>query len=587
MSKSQTDERSRSSSAERAALDAEGAYRRQNAARAGSKPSRAPLTLASLVGEAARNRRAIAIEAPSRKPLTYEGLNRQIRETVATLNETGIGRNDRVAVVLPNGPEMAAAFVAIAAGAACAPLNPGYRAEEFDFFLADLGAAALVMRSGMDSPALDAARRRKIPVIELSPCSAMEAGRFTLVADGPAKGSGGGITQPDDIALVLHTSGTTSRPKLVPLTHGNIIASAHNIKNALGLCGDDKCLNILPLFHVHGLICAMLASFAAGGSVVCAPGFHPLSFFSWLDQFRPTWYTAVPAMHHAILSRAKSHPEVIARSRLRFIRSSSAALPPRLSAMLEKAFGVPVIEAYGMTEAAHQIASNPLPHGRRKPGTVGLAAGPEVAVMDTSGALLPRRQRGEIVIRGDNVMRGYENDPKANAEAFTEGWLRTGDLGFIDAEGYVSITGRVKEIINRGGEKIAPQEVDEVLLDHPAVAQAVTFAVPHPALGEEIGVAIVKHRTAAVTERQIREFAARRLASFKVPRHVVFVPDIPKGPTGKALRVGLADALGFAVDGSAPAKEDNTPPRNTAADARGEGADPSLGGGAASRRGRD
>ena len=213
-------------------------------------------------------------------------------------------------------------------------------------------------------------------------------------------------------------------------------------------------------------------------------------------------------------------------------------------AALESAFDVPVIEAYGMTEAAHQIAINPLPPGRRKPGSVGLATGPEVAIMDPVGRLLPAGRTGEIVIRGTTVTRGYEDNPEANHSAFIEGWFRTGDEGSLDEDGYLHLTGRIKEIINRGGEKISPREVDEVLLDHPAVAQAVAFSIPDPQLGEEIAAAVVLRTGAAASEKQLQEFAAGRLADFKVPRRVLFVPEIPKGPTGKMQRIGLAQALG-------------------------------------------
>jgi acyl-CoA synthetase (AMP-forming)/AMP-acid ligase II len=228
---------------------------------------------------------------------------------------------------------------------------------------------------------------------------------------------------------------------------------------------------------------------------------------------------------------------------LRLVRSSSAALAPQVMARLEAVFRAPVIEAYGMTEAAHQMASNPLPPRQRKPGSVGVAAGPEVAIMDPAGRLLAAGETGEVVIRGDNVTSGYLANPQANAAAFSEGWLRTGDQGWMDEDGYLRLTGRLKEIINRGGEKISPREVDEALLDHPAVAQVVTFALPDEKLGEEVAAAIVLRDGAAATEAEIRDFARARLAAFKVPRRVVFVPEIPKGPTGKMQRIGLAEKL--------------------------------------------
>mgnify|MGYP003119745396 FL=1 len=301
----------------------------------------------------------------------------------------------------------------------------------------------------------------------------------------------------------------------------------------------------MPLFHIHGLIAAVLSSLSAGASIFCSPGFNALRFFSWMDEAHPTWYTAVPTMHQAILSRAARNPDSIKTSPLRFIRSSSASLPPQVMAALEETFDAPVIEAYGMTEAAHQMAANPLPPKARKPGSVGQQAGPEVSIMSLDGKLLTTGETGEVVIRGENVFGGYRNNPTANAEAFTDGWFRTGDQGVLDDEGYLRITGRLKEIINRGGEKVSPREVDEVLMDHPAVGQAVTFALPHDKLGEEVAAAIVLREGGIATEPQIREFAANRLADFKVPKKIVFLDEIPKGATGKLQRIGLADKLGL------------------------------------------
>jgi len=301
----------------------------------------------------------------------------------------------------------------------------------------------------------------------------------------------------------------------------------------------------MPLFHIHGLIAAVMASLHAGASICCTPGFNALRFFAWLKDADPTWYTAVPTMHQAILERAGRNAEVVKGARLRLIRSSSASLPPQVMAALEQTFGAPVIEAYGMTEAAHQMASNPLPPRERKPGSVGVSAGPDVAIMDEHGALMPAGRTGEVVIRGANVTTGYRNNPDANASAFSDGWFRTGDQGVMDEAGYLRLTGRLKEIINRGGEKISPREVDEILLDHPDIQQAVTFAVAHPKLGEDVAAAVVLRDGASTTDRQIREFAATRLADFKVPRTIVVVPEIPKGPTGKLQRIGLAEKLGL------------------------------------------
>jgi len=451
-----------------------------------------------------------------------------------------------VAVVLPDGPEMAVAFLAVAASATCAPLNPAYRAHEFEFYFADLGVRTVIVQSDMDSPARTVAQARGLSVIELTPVREAGAGVFTLQGDICAAPAAEEDAHADDVALLLHTSGTTTRPKIVPLTHANLYHSVRNIQAALALSPADRCLNISPLFHIYGLVGILLASIVAGASVVCPPGFYAPQFFEWMAAFQPTWYAAGPTMHQAILARATQHQEVIARVPLRLIRSASAVLPPQVLAALEQVFRVPVIEAYGMTEAASQISSNPLPPGKRKPGSVGMAAGPQIGIMDAQGMLLAPGETGEVVIRGPNVMQGYADDPAANALAFTAGWLRTGDMGFLDAEGYLFLTGRIKELINRGGEKIPPCEVDAALMDHPAVAQAVTFALPDPSLGEDVAAAVALRQSDAATELELQKFVAQRLAAFKVPRRIVVLDALPTGPTGKLQRLGLATPLGLA-----------------------------------------
>jgi acyl-CoA synthetase (AMP-forming)/AMP-acid ligase II len=488
---------------------------------------------------------APAIGAPGREFLTYGGLRDLAARTRMALHQAGIGRHDRVAIVLPNGPEMASAFLTIACAATTAPLNPAYKAEEFDFYLGDLGAKALVVQAGFDTPARAVATARGLAVIDLIPDSG-SAGQFTL--DGPVAAHPGdpSTIQADDIALILHTSGTTARPKIVPLSHANLVASAGNIARTLYLESGDVCLNIMPLFHIHGLIAAVLSSIGAGASVACAPGLNAFRFFTWFREVRPTWFTAVPTMHQTLLELLPRYRDSLAGGRLRFIRSSSAALPPQVMALLEQGFGVPVIEAYGMTEAAHQMASNPLPPASRLGGSVGIAAGPEIAIMDQAGDLLPLGSIGEVVIRGRNVTAGYENNPEANAKSFTAGWFRTGDEGTLDAAGYLWLTGRLKEIINRAGEKVSPLEVDNRLMEHPDVQQVVTFAMPSRLFGEDVAAAVVLRDGAHVDSEALRDFVAERLAAFKVPRHIVFLAEIPKGSTGKLQRVGLAAKLGIA-----------------------------------------
>ena len=487
-----------------------------------------------------------ALGAPGRPDLDYAGLARQIERSAGQLAGLGLGPGDNLAIVLPNGPEMASVFLAVASCAVAAPLNPSYTEDEYAFYMEDLGAKALIAMAGLDSPARAAAARLGTPVIEVAAAEGDPAGAVALTRRGaPIPETAARRNGPEDVALVLHTSGTTSRPKIVPLTARNVTASAFHIAETLRLAPGDRCLNIMPLFHIHGLIAAVLSTMAAGAFISCTPGFDAMKMFGWMGAVKPTWYTAVPTMHQAILTRAARNAETIAATPLRFIRSSSASLPTPVFHALEETFGCPVIEAYGMTEASHQMASNQLPPGLRKPGAVGAAAGPEVAIFTAEGAAVPQGDPGEICIRGENVTPGYRDNPKANAESFRDGWFRTGDEGVMDADGFIRITGRLKEMINRGGEKVAPREVDDVLVEHPAVAQAVTFALPHDKLGEEVAAAIVLKQGEAATARELREHCLEKLAAFKAPREIVFLDEIPKGATGKLQRIGLAQKLGL------------------------------------------
>ncbi len=499
---------------------------------------------------------APAILSPGRKGLSYHQLTRQIYSTALKLTRLGIRPQERVAVVLPNGAEMATAFLAISSVCTCAPLNPAYTVAEYKLSLEDLHVKALVMLPDCDQPAHKAAASLAIPIINLEPDPEF-AGVFSLSS---SLSSDASISEPvlaavEDVALVLQTSGTTSRPKIVPLTHQNIFHSVNNIVETYALTPADRCLNMMPLFHIHGLIAALSASLASGASVVCTPGFLQERVMNWLYELSPSWYTAVPTMHQSILEQVRSQPEIPRQVHLRFIRSCSSALAPQVAMELEAVFKAPVLEAYGMTEATHQIASNPLLPHPHKFGSVGLPTGTtQVSILDEKGKALSANAVGEICIRGENVMGGYENNPMANAANFTEGWLRTGDRGYQDDEGYLFIQGRIKELINRGGEKISPREIDEVLLRHPAVKQAVAFAVPHPSLGEDVGAAIVLRAGQTVSAPELRQFAAVSLADFKVPRQIVFVDEIPKGATGKIQRIGLAGKLKTALDAN-PTRE--------------------------------
>jgi len=485
--------------------------------------------------------------ALDREPLSFGALRAQVRRTRAALDGAGIGRGERVAAVLPNGPEMTGAYLSIASSATFAPLNPAYPEAEFDFYLGDLRPAALIIAEGLDCAARPVAERLGIPLIDLVVHDRARAGEFELRVDGGRRPARTGPAQPDDVALVLHTSGTTARPKIVPLTHRKLAISACSSRDCLRITAADRLLSVMPMFHLHGLLASTLFTLMSGGSLVATPGFHAPEVFGWIERFHPTWLTAVPTMYQAILERAPTNREIIERSRLRFMRTSSAAMPMEVLRRLEEAFGIPVIEVYGTTETCQNVTSNRLPPGVRKPGSVGLPLTPEVATADADGRFLPPGIRGEIVVRGEIVMDGYADNPAADAEAFRDGWFRTGDEGHMDEDGYFYVSGRIKEIIIRGGENISPREVDEVLITHPAVRQALTFALPDERLGEDVAAAVVLHDGAQATPLAIREYAAARLAAYKVPREVVIVEQIPTTATGKLRRIGLAEALGLTV----------------------------------------
>jgi acyl-CoA synthetase (AMP-forming)/AMP-acid ligase II len=478
-----------------------------------------------------------ALLAPDGPSLSYSQLRRVVDEAADSLAELGISRGDRLAMVYPNGADAVVLFLAASVVATACPLNPAYKEEEFRFFLADVGARALLVPPGGGEEA-----RRALPegafVIE----AALGAdGKLRMESSAPrTAGRTAGKPDPDDVALVLHTSGTTSRPKRVALLHRNLVASVENIAATYELTGDDVSLAIMPLFHVHGLVASTLSTLHSGGTVVTAARFNTLGFWSLAESHRATWFSASPTPHQMFLGRVR-RGRPAAAARLRFVRSCSAALTPATMAEMEERYGVPVLEAYGMTEAAHQMASNPLPPDLRLPGTVGRGTGVRVEIMTDDGRLLAPGAEGEVVVRGPNVIDAYESNPGANASAFRDGWFRTGDRGVLDERGYLRLIGRIKELINRGGEKIAPAEIDEVLEAHPSVREAVTFGMPHPTWGEEVAAAVVV--SGPVSVRDLQRWCRERLADFKVPKVIHVVDAIPRTATGKIQRGAVAATL--------------------------------------------
>lgn len=482
-----------------------------------------------------------ALMAPDYPTLTYQQLHDNVMALAAQLNGLGLGRGDRIAIAMANGPEMIITFFAAATCGTAAPLNPKYKQEEFAFYYEDTHAKGLITLPNT----LESAHAAATPEMVIISAHTQADGTLDFVATSPTHPARTvELAQPDDVAMILHTSGTTSRPKRVPIRHRNLAASAHNITTTYKLTREDRALCVMPLFHIHGIVASMLATLASGGTIICPAGFNALEFWSWLDHYQPTWYSAVPTMHQMLLTRAERNRTIIAANPLRFIRSSSAPLPPVVLERLEATFNAPVLESYGMTEATHQMTSNPLPPSVHKAGTVGYGFGVDVGIMNEAGTLLPSGDKGEVVVRGNNVVDGYENNPEANATAFVDGWFRTGDQGLLDEDGYLALTGRLKELINRGGEKISPLEIDDVLLRHPAVAEALAFAVPHKTLGEEVHAAVVLKSEA--TEQALREHCAQSLAEFKVPRAIHILESIPRGATGKPQRISMAKQLNLA-----------------------------------------
>lgn len=497
-----------------------------------------PTTLPGLLEPVPADNTAIILPEQNIR-VSYGSLRTQIQSVASALAAAGIQRGDRVGMAFPNGLPAIVSFLAASAAGTAAPLNPGYKEEEFAFYLEDTNARILLLPPDGAEAARKAAAARHVRVIAVT----MDAAGLVSLVDAPA---GGAVPPPsvDDVALVLHTSGSTGRPKRVPLTHRNLTISSGNVARSYGLSASDVSMCVMPLFHVHGLVASTLGTLATGGTLVVPAKFNPLSFWRVAKDHGVTWYSAVPTIHQLLLARAD--PAVgrpPGSEKLRFIRSCSAALPPQVMGDLEAAFGAPVLEAYGMTEAAHQMASNPLPPAPRKPGAVGLGTDVRISIMDANGNHLAPGERGEVVIKGPNVMGGYENNPEANASSFSDGWFRTGDQGFLDADGYLTLTGRIKELINRGGEKIAPREIDEVLLAHPAVAEAVCFGVAHPMWGEEVAAAVVLKDGAAATEPELLAYCKEHLADFKRPKQIHVTQAIPRTATGKIQRRVVAEAF--------------------------------------------
>ena len=488
-----------------------------------------------------QNDNNVALTSENSPPLLYKDLKSFVNKIASQLAGNGISNKDRAAIVLPNGPFMASSFLTLSSYMSAAPLNTSYKTNEYEFYLKDLNPKIVIVEPNSSNEVVGVAKNLNIPVCEMKIKKDDPSGLFNLF-DIESEYQ---LPEENDEGLVLHTSGTTSRPKIVPLTNKNIYSSAENISKSLNLSEADHCLNIMPLFHIHGLIAILAASIRSGASICASNGFNALKFLELAKSEKITWYSGVPTMHQAILLRAEKNLELAKNLNLRLIRSSSASLPPAVFEKLNNVFGCSVIEAYGMTEATHQMTSNPLPPKKQKPGFVGIPAGPEVCIMDEKDKILDQGETGEVCIKGDNVTLGYDNNPEANKNSFTNGWFRTGDQGYFDQNGYLKISGRLKEIINKGGEKISPLEVDNVLMDHPLIEQAVCFGYEDKMLGEDIAAAIIVKEGKNCSETDVKTYAQEKLAKFKIPKKIFFVNEIPKGATGKLQRNVLAKNFGL------------------------------------------
>ncbi|MBZ5611122.1 MAG: AMP-binding protein [Acidobacteriia bacterium] len=501
-------------------------------------PGSASLTWATLdqmvAAQASRFPHRTAILSPGRDPLSFGRLDEQIRATRSQLWELGIGRGDVVASALSNGPEAGSVLLGASSAATFAPLNPNLVRSEYESLFGELAPKILLAQPGQGQTARRAAMVAKVPIVEVIPQA--EAGAYILV--GPKgsdhHGSRGQPAEPGDRAYILSTSGSTGRPKLAPTTHRAMCTSINIVREVLALTPDDRCLNFSPLFHALGLVSGILLPLCTGGSTVFTRGFRVDEFFEWLDQFRPTWFSAVPTVLQEILEHAPQHADVLQRCPIRFVRSGGAALAPSVAEQIEAGLRAPMMQTYGLSEAPYVSMENV--RGPRRRGASGRPTCGEVAIVDAGGRALPPGEPGEIVVRGPTVFEGYYGNPQATQAAFRGGWFHTADIGHLDADGFLFITGRANEFINRGGEKIAPLEVDQVLFAHPAVAKAVTFSVPHDKLGEDVAAAVVLREGASVSEPQLLEFASEHLAAHKLPRRILFLDRLPVGPTGKVLR---------------------------------------------------
>ncbi len=480
---------------------------------------------------------AIAILAPGRPAATYRELHVAVDRLAAELRARGLGRQDGIAVVFPEGPDLCLALLAAVSVGIAVPLAWPTVEAEYRRILVQRRVRAVLADAAIPAAAV-APDDRELTTITVASGSPGRMGDLRVAGRPRGEPTPASLPQPDDIAVILHSSGTTGRSKVVPRLHRNSAATCRAIIAARAITPADRCLSLSPTAYSQGLIILMTAVFS-GSSFISVPGPDLEAMPLWLQTYRPTYISTTPAVLRTLAGAGDALAAAFRRARLRSILSSTGPLSSDELSRLEAALGAPILNTYGMSEASF-IAGEPFPDIHRVPGSVGLAQC-EVRIIDERGETLARGQTGEIVIRGPRVFPGYLDDPDANAAVFLPGgWFRTGDLGFLDAAGYLHLTDRLGEVINRGGEKIAPAEVDGVLQSHPAVAEAAVFAVPDTRLGEDIVAAVVFKVGEAVTAREVRHWLLQRLPPSRSPRRIWVVERLPRTPTGKVQRGELA-----------------------------------------------
>ena len=462
--------------------------------------------------------------------LTYAQLREAAGRVSRLLSSSGIEPGDRVGLMLPNVPAFPIAFYgALAAGAVVVPMNPLLKSREVGYYLSDSGArVVLAWQSAAGEAAKGAADAGAQAITVATPDLADLLADYAPATEQPGR-------EDDDDAVILYTSGTTGKPKGAQLTHANLVRNAElTARTLLKNDPDDVMMGCLPLFHVFGLTCGLNATVVAGGTLTLLPRFDPAKALEIIQRDKVTIFEGVPTMYAALLHHPEADPAMAAT--LRVCVSGGASLPVEILRGFEEKFGCIILEGYGLSETS-PVASFNHPDRVRKPGSIGTPVeGVQLRLVDDTGQTVPDGEIGEIAIRGHNVMKGYWGKPEATAEAITDGWFRTGDLAKVDSDGYYYIVDRKKDLIIRGGYNVYPREIEEVLHEHPAVAEVAVVGIPHPDLGEEVGAAVALKPGASATPEELREFARDKMAAYKYPRQVWLVEALPKGPTGKILR---------------------------------------------------